>query len=113
MFQKPDRRFRQVLRAGTLEAADKLHAVAVVGGLGEPPLRTRSRDVAVDLAAGKSLFVHEDGFKPGFGYDAGGAQPRRTRADDEGIPLAAHRSCSLPGVWRLMSIPSRTIVRQA
>ena len=42
-----------------------------------------------------------------------GAQPGRTRADDEGIPLADHRSCSLSGYWRLMSMPSRTIVRQA
>ena len=113
LFQEPDRRFRQVFRAGTPEAPDKLRAVAVIGGLGKTLLRARSRDMAVDLAAGKSLFVHKDDFKPGFGYDAGGAQPGRTRADDEGIPLAAHRSCSLSGYWRLMSMPSRTIVRQA
>ena len=69
--------------------------------------------MAVDLAAGKSLFVLMDDFMPGFGYDAGGAQPGRTRADDEGIPQAAQRSGSVSGYWRLMSMPSRTIVRQA
>lgn len=64
-YSAPERRKRRT----------KLRAVAVIGGLGKTLLRARSRDMVVDLAAGKSLFVHKDDFKPGFGYDAGGAQP--------------------------------------
>src|SRR4051812_10212177 len=113
LIDLPDSGQRQVLGAAGTKALDEVGAgrVIIAEQLQMRGSRRDAFDIAIDLAAGRRLFVDDDGAQSRARRSRCGGEAGWTGTDDGEIEMAAHRSTSALPCWRSMRMPSTTGTR--